>query len=426
MHHNRNEKINQITEKTLVIGIDIAKSNHYACATDDRGRELKKSWLVKQSRQGFESFYAEILSLMGRYEKTNVFVGFEPTGHYWMNLASFLEVRNIPYVLVNPYHVKQTKELEDNLQTKNDAKDARLIALMIPRGHYSFPRVMSRIDQELRRGSSFRDRIRKDKGSVLNRIRRWFDLYFPEFSRVFKGIGVHAKAILRLVPLPCDVLDMGSEVIFQTMRAQQVKALGPKKIDELYQAASHSIYCSDSPDMARREIYFLLDQLDMFEAQIDEITSHLIELAKELPDFQYLRTVKGISETTVAELLAETGSLKLYDHPRQLIKLAGLTLTVQESGKMKGQKKISKRGRKKLRQLLYKTVFPLIRNNDAFNQLFEYYKSRNENPLKGKESILVLCSKVLRIFHSLTHQERVFDQDRMIHDIPFLKQQLAA
>ncbi|MGD7046565.1 IS110 family transposase [Jeotgalibacillus proteolyticus] len=426
MHLNRNEKINQITEKTLVIGIDIAKSSHFACATDDRGRELQKSWQVKQSRQGFETLHAEIVTLMGRHEKTNVFVGFEPTGHYWMNLASFLEARSIPFLLVNPLHVKRTKELEDNLQSKNDMKDARLIAKMIPQGHYSIPRIMRPVDQELRRGSAFRDRLRKDKGSVLNRIRRWFDLYFPEFSAVFKEVGVQAKAILRLVPLPGDVLNLGSEAILQTIRAQQVKALGPDKIDKLYQAASISIYCSDSPEMARKEIYFLLDQLDMFETQIDEVTRNLIELAKELPDFQYLRTVQGISETTVAELLAETGSLKLYDNPRQLIKLAGLTLTAQESGDMKGRKKLSKRGRKKLRHLLYKTVFPLIHHNDGFKQLFNYYKDRKDNPLKGKEAIVVLCSKILKIFHGLSHKETVFDSDRMIQDLPFLSQQLAA
>ena len=37
-----------------------------------------------------------------------------------------------------------------------------------------------------------------------------------------------------------------------------------------------------------------------------------------------------------------------YENPRQLIKLAGLTLRENSSGQHKGQKHISKRGRKKL------------------------------------------------------------------------------
>ena len=56
-----------------------------------------------------------------------VIVGMEPTGHYWLNLAHFLKEQNIKFVVVNPMHVKKSKELDDNSPTKNDVKDARVI-----------------------------------------------------------------------------------------------------------------------------------------------------------------------------------------------------------------------------------------------------------------------------------------------------------
>ncbi|WP_422655554.1 hypothetical protein [Lysinibacillus sp. UBA6686] len=40
MNSKTNQKINQVSEKTLVIGIDIAKRTHYACAVDVRGYVL--------------------------------------------------------------------------------------------------------------------------------------------------------------------------------------------------------------------------------------------------------------------------------------------------------------------------------------------------------------------------------------------------
>ena len=91
MNFKQNQKINQVTEKTLVVGIDIAKRTHYACFVDDRGRVLRKSFSVSQSRDGFELFYQCVLSEMKEQEKTEVIVGIEPTGHYWLNLAYFLE-----------------------------------------------------------------------------------------------------------------------------------------------------------------------------------------------------------------------------------------------------------------------------------------------------------------------------------------------
>jgi transposase len=66
---------------------------------------------------------------MKEAKKTEVIVGIEPTGHYWMNLANFLDHYGIPLVMVNPMHVKRSKELDDNLPTKNDKKDA-LVSLV--------------------------------------------------------------------------------------------------------------------------------------------------------------------------------------------------------------------------------------------------------------------------------------------------------
>lgn len=122
MNFKQNQKINQVTDQTLVIGIDIAKRTHFACFVDDRGRVLEKSFSVKQTRKGFETFYQRILESMKEYGKTEVLVGIEPTGHYWFNLAFFLDDYGIPLVMTNPMHVKRSKELDDNLPTKNDRK----------------------------------------------------------------------------------------------------------------------------------------------------------------------------------------------------------------------------------------------------------------------------------------------------------------
>ena len=52
MNCTQNEKISQVTEKTLVIGIDIASEVHYARAFDWRGIELSSdtSELIRGNR----------------------------------------------------------------------------------------------------------------------------------------------------------------------------------------------------------------------------------------------------------------------------------------------------------------------------------------------------------------------------------------
>src|SRR5699024_697317 len=171
-------RLNQVTEATLVIGIDIAKRTHYACALDYRGFELQKAYPFKQSRDGFKNFFDNLLNLKHAHGKYDILVGFEPTGHYWMNLAAFLTEYNIPFVMINPMHVSRSKEFDDNLQTKNDQKDASVIAKLVSNGHFSYPRILEGTDAELRQGSVIRTALQKDISIAKNRIARWIDKFF--------------------------------------------------------------------------------------------------------------------------------------------------------------------------------------------------------------------------------------------------------
>ncbi len=58
-------------------------------------------------------------------------VGLEPTGHYWFSLAAYLQGNGIKLVLVNPYHVKRSKELDDGHPGKSGKKDPKTIAKLV-------------------------------------------------------------------------------------------------------------------------------------------------------------------------------------------------------------------------------------------------------------------------------------------------------
>ena len=422
MNSNTNEKINQVSENTLVIGIDIAKHKHFACAVDDRGRVLQKSFPIFQSRIGFEAFYERLLALKAIHEKQEILVGFEPTGHYWMNLAAFLMNYGIPFVMVNPMHVNRSKELDDNLQTKNDQKDALVIARLMRDGRFSYPRLLTGVEAELRNGATLRTKIQEDLNALQNRLIRWLDRFFPEFTQVFKNFGKMAYAALEMTPLPSDIKGKSpEELLFLYRQVEGMKSPQLPKAKQLVEAAENSIGLTEGLVMARYEIATLLSQIKLMQAQLDELTIQLTELAKQMTDYDYIASVPGIGDITIVDLLSEVGSLTQYQHPRQLIKLAGLTLRENSSGKQKGQKRISKRGRRKLRALLFRVMMPLIKHNRAFKQLHEYYTTRTFNPLRKKQSIVVLCGKLLKILHALCKKKRLFNEQQMMNDFATLK-----
>ncbi|MGD6875772.1 IS110 family transposase [Bacillus infantis] len=423
MDFKQNQKINQVTENTLVIGIDIAKRTHYACFVDDRGRVLQKSFSVSQLENGFELFYQRILASMKENAKTEVIVGFEPTGHYWLNLAYFLEERGIPLAMVNPMHVKRSKELDDNLPTKNDRKDALVIARLVKDGRFSYPRILKGMEAELRVGSSFKGKLTEELGAVKNRMIRWLDRYFPEFVQVFPSFGKMALAALQCTPFPSDLHQKQPDEVLSLYRnAEGLKSPQKPKAVRLIEVAASSIGVTEGHQMARIEIATLVRRYHQLEQDIESITRHLDTLVKTSVEYEWLSTVPGLGDATIVDLLAEIGSFSHYEDPRQIIKLAGLTLRENSSGEHKGKKRISKRGRRKLRALLFRVMMPMIRHNEAFRKLHEYYTNRKVNPLRKKQSIVVLCGKLLKVLHGISTKHRAFDTQRMMRDIPSLEE----
>ncbi|WP_096199813.1 IS110 family transposase [Bacillus sp. FJAT-45350] len=423
MDFKQNQKINQVTEETLVVGIDIAKRTHFSCFVDDRGRILQKSFSITQSHQGFESFYDRILKALREHGKTEVLVGIEPTGHYWLNLAYFLEERGIPLVMTNPMHVKRSKELDDNLPTKHDRKDALVIARLLKDGRFSYPRILKDVEAELRVGSTFRSKLTEELGAVKNMMIRWLDRYFPEFTQVFPSFGKMALAVLECTPFPSDLYQkQPDELLVMYRQVEGMKSPQKPKAVRLIEVAAHSIGVTEGRKMARFEIATLVQRYHQLEQEIESITQSLVELVKTSVEYEWLSTVNGLGDTTIVDLLAEIGSFSHYEDPRQLIKLAGLTLRENSSGQHKGQKRISKRGRRKLRALLFRVMMPMIRHNEAFRKLHEYYTNRTVNPLRKKQSIVVLCGKLLKVLHGISTKHKAFDAQRMMRDVPSLEE----
>src|SRR5579875_1785337 len=133
-----NQRIERITQATLVVGIDIAKEMHVAQAVTFRGITLsRQAFSFANSEGGFESLERIIRKWQQIGRMNDVIIGMESTGHYWFNLADWLMERGIQVVIVNPATTKRNKENRDNTPSKSDAKDALVIADVVSRGYYT-------------------------------------------------------------------------------------------------------------------------------------------------------------------------------------------------------------------------------------------------------------------------------------------------
>ena len=174
-YNTQNAKIAFITEKTLIVGIDIGSETHYARSFDWRNYEYsKKPFAFSNDEAGFASFKAWMDDIADKHGKETVIPGMEPTGHYWLNLGAYLQEQGMKPVHVNPHHVKKSKELDDNNPNKNDPnkndrKDPKTIAGLVNEGRFLYPYIPTGIYAELRNLSNLRIQTQEE----ITRIKNW-------------------------------------------------------------------------------------------------------------------------------------------------------------------------------------------------------------------------------------------------------------
>ncbi|MGQ7887512.1 IS110 family transposase [Paenibacillus sp. WC2504] len=419
MHSTQNERINQITFSTLIIGVDIAKFRHVARAQDFRGVEFGKPLTFENNREGFELFVSWFRKIATEQGFKDAIVRMEPTGHYWLNLAHFLKEKQVKYGVVNPLHVKKSKELDDNSPTKNDMKDAKVIAQLVKDGRYAVPSLPQGVYAELREAMKILEHLTTDLCVVQLRVHNWLDRYFPEFLTVFKDWECKsAIQMLSLHLLPHELVSVPDETLLQHLREAAKRGLGLGRIQNLKAAAGCSVGIRQGSELAKMELKLLLTQYEWLKNKLEELEAKLDELLAQIPHVKQVLAMKGIGRDTIAGFLAEVGNIDQYRHPKQITKLAGLNLKTNSSGTHIGQTRITKRGRKRLRALLFRVMMPLVAKNSAFRTLHEYYTKRPVNPLKKIQSLIALCNKLIRILFGILQKGHEFSEEKMIKDIP--------
>ena len=146
--------------------------------------------------------------------------------------------------------------------------------------------------------------------------------------------------------------------------------------------------------------------MDLLKNQLEEIETQLQAHLQNIPQARYMLSIKGLGPITVASILGETGPIDAYDAAEQLIKLAGLNLFEISSGHKKGNRRIAKRGRSRLRRILYTAIFPLIFHNPIFQEAYHRFKNAGKPTQKA---IIALCTKLLRILFALVKKQEIFN-----------------
>jgi transposase len=386
------------------LGIDVSKETFDACCIPSHGDRLF-SLSASMDRKGFEELIKQVSALAMPQE--SVLVGMESTACYHINLYSFLISLGYTVVVINPLLISNFVKLQLR-KTKTDKKDACVIAqfLLLNRASLS-QTILSSDISDLRDLSRQRESLVDQMSATKSEIKRLLTMAFPELEQI---AGVFTKSMLRLL---CQYPSAAS--IKQAKRSKIAKILIPGSygkqtdvsVDRIVKAAQVSVGTSSATkEIILRQKASLLIQL---EEHLQELTDILIELCqgKIRGDMDILTSVKGIGEKTAMDFLIEIGGdIKRYESHKKVIAMAGLDPALYQSGKIDRKGKISKRGNRHLRRVIWLMTTKVIQFNERFKQ---YYLKRTKDGLPYKKAVLATAHKLIRVMFAMLSNKTLFD-----------------
>lgn len=380
------------------VGIDISKDKFDACGIT---REETKLFQISATmdRKGFEK-------LKGHLAGSSILIGMESTATYHVNLFSYLVSEGFNVVLINPLLVSNYVKMQLR-KTKTDKKDAVVIAsFLLANGNTLMQRVTPSLIVDLRDLSRQRESLTDEMTALKINIKRLLNITFPELEHI---ADVFTKSILKLLQQYPSAFALRDADIGKLSQALIADSYGHKReafASALIKAARTSVGTS-SPvkEMILKQETNLLLHL---EDSIQEITSMLIETSRKLmeDDINIMTSIKGIGDTTAANFLIEMGGdIKQYDDSGKIIAMAGLDPAVYQSGQHDGRGRITKRGNRHLRKIIWTMTTKVIQYTDTFHA---YYSKRRKEGLPYKKAVMATAHKLIRVIYAMLTQRKTF------------------
>jgi transposase len=405
MRSNRTKKVKFINKKTLIATLDIGKCIHQAYFRAPNGKDIKP-FAVYNFRKSFDKFWMRICRFKKEYELEDIVIGFESSGPYAEPLFHYLRKKPAKLVQINPMHSKRLKELTGNSPNKTDKKDPRVIADVISLGHALTLVVPEGPAAQLRRLAQARERAIKRRTAALNQLQDLIFVIFPEFLNIMKGISTKtAIYLVNKYPTPESIVALGVESLTMIVKKISRGKLGRQRAEQLFNAAQGSIGVQEGKGSILLEIEYLVSQIGSDNSFIGSLEKQMEHYLQEIPYSHSLLSIKGIGKVTVGGLIGEVGDFKKFHTISEIMKLAGLDLYEVSSGKHKGQRRISKRGRSLMRKLLFFAAINVVKSNGIMHE--QYQQMLDRGMLKMK-ALIAISRKLLTLLFALARDNTVY------------------
>ena len=388
-----------------LIPVDVGKFKHWANVMTPDGEIVVPPFPFGNDIRGFKRFHDNVRPYLSKLH----LMGMEDTGHYGNCLRLYALDNGIKTAMINPQSTDAMRKASLST-TKTDRQDTLLIGEVLC--HPKLCRIVDKKDYEnpeVLGLTRYKHNLEESCTVQKTKLQACIDLSFPEFNSL--GITKYSKTYMRII----GELQSAEKIARTDIRTIR-KCISPKHTagknasltaEELKNAAKRSVGHSDSS--LEMEIRHLVKLINAMEESIREAETKIEEYSRLLDS--PILAIPGISHFSCVCICSEIRDINRFDSPRKLIKYAGVNPIVHESGAFAAKNtRISKKGSKYFRKILYQVIQPVINNNPVFGA---YYRKKISEG-KGHRCAQGHCiRKLLRVIYHILKTGEPFDPEKL-------------
>ena len=378
------------------VGIDISKYKHDFCIISNTGEVIVENSSFENNKKGFQS----LLEQLKPYDKSQVHIAFEATGHYSMNLELFLIDKEFSFMKINPLIIKQFLKTRSLRRTKTDKTDALNIAEYLMSVPYKPNSLLLYHIYSLKSLCRTREQLIKERSKFAVLLTNELDKSFPELKPFFNNIiSSTLLFILDKYKNPSHIALMKD---YDSIRCISRGKFTYAKFAKLKELAKNTVgYHDDNTDLL---ISTYVSLYNYFNDKIVPIDKKISTIIKELNPS--ILSIPGIGEISAASIISEYGDISCFSSPAKMLAFAGLEPSINQSGTLESNGKMVKHGSGHLRYILMNTSLTLLKFNPI---LYDFYLKKRSEGKPHRVALSHVCKKLVRLIYTLETKHVDFD-----------------
>jgi transposase len=371
---------------TLFVGLDLSLASVTGAFRLDDASKPAKGISFANNREGSDLLVKKILDLTGKLGVSDVQIGMEATGNFWVGICDFLREHpelaplNLAVHSLNARQVANVKKLFPE-KPKTDPIDAAMIAEFMRFRRLPDPILPDKRYLALREMTRYRFHMAQTLAEHKNRFLSEVFLKFPGFRQdkpLSNTFGSASSALLTEFLTLDEIVAMKVEDLAAfLMEKGKNHFTDPEAVAKAIQRAAKHSYRIDKHmvDSVNTVLAMMLDVIQYLERQIAAADKVIAKMVDALGNSaKVLLSVKGIGPVFCAGIIAELGDINRFHSDAAVAKFASIVWTKSQSGDFVGDDThMMRSGNKYLRYYLIEAANSLRMHNEEYRA---YYQSK--------------------------------------------------